>query len=105
MNLSFFGVYQMSRTRSHVVIARLDDSELQDFNYLLRSTGPEYYSNKSRAFRKVIKIATKLLREKRVEDGRRLFFEDDFRPARALRGPLSIEIEDESEIEDYEESP
>jgi hypothetical protein len=70
LNISSFGVYQMPRARPHVIIARLDDSELQDFNYLLHSTGPEWYLNKSRAFRKVLKLATDLLRERRAKEGR-----------------------------------
>lgn len=93
----------MSRARPHVVIARLDDSELRDFNYLLRSAGAGWCSNKSKAFRKVLKLATELLKEQRIEEGRRRFL-DDFHPARATRGSSSIEIEDESELMDYEES-
>lgn len=84
------------------MIARLDDSELRDFNYLLSSVGAGWCSNKSEAFRKVLKLATELLRKQRIEEGRIRFY-DDFRPARATRGPSSIEVEDESEL-DYEES-
>ena len=96
--------FTVVRSRPHVIIARLDDSELRDFNYLLGSVGARWCSNKSEAFRKVLKVATELLREMRVEEGRRLFFESDFRPAKAVRGSSSIEVEDESELEDYEES-
>ena len=56
----------MVRSRPHVVIARLDDSELKDFNYLLGSLDARRYFNNSEAFRKVLRLATELLRERRV---------------------------------------
>jgi len=85
------------------VIARLDDSELRDFNYLLGSVDVRYHYNKSKAFREVLRLSAELLREKRVLEGRKRFY-DDFHPARATRGSSSIEVKDESELDDYEES-
>lgn len=96
-------MFTVVRNRPHVVIARLDDSELRDFNYLLGSVDVGWCSNKSEAFRKVLRLATELLRERRVEEGRMRFF-DDFHPARATRGSSSIEVGDESEIWDHEDS-
>lgn len=85
------------------MISRLDDSELRDFNYLLGSVNVEWCSNKSEAFRKVLRLSAELLRERRVEEGRRRAFEYDFRPPKATRGPVSIEVEDPEDILDYEE--
>ena len=96
-------MFTVVRNRPHVVIARLDDSELRDFNYLLGSVDIRWCSNKSEAFRKVLRLATELLRERRVEEGRKLTFEYDFLPPKATRGPVSIEVEDPEDILDYEE--
>ncbi len=96
-------MFTLVRDRLHVVITRLDDTELKDFNYLLDSLDMGWCSNKSEAFRKVLRMSAELLRERRIEEGRRRLF-DNFQPPKINRGSSSIEVEGESEIADFEDS-
>jgi len=102
----------MVRSRSHVVIARLNDEELKLYNWLLRFVvGVTYSKNKSNAFRKLLRAMERLAREredkKREGKFQRYLSElewSDFQPPVATKGPPEVEVEGPDEIEILEEN-
>jgi len=95
-----------------VIIARLNDVELRIYERLLLSAaGVLWPRNKSRAFRKFLMVMDCIEKERaqKAREERRRRFEvsgmdlNDFKPPKATRGPVSIEIEDPEDLLDYEE--
>jgi len=102
----------MVRSRPHVVIARLNDRELELYNWLLRSVaGVTYSQNKSKAFRTFVKRMAEYVKKQKDNELRERYLKcltdsswPDFESPAATQGPLEIEVEGPEEVEALEET-
>lgn len=103
----------LPQARPHVVLARLNDEELEIYNWLLRSVaGVGYSRNRSKAFRTFLRRMAKYVsaREQKAKDLKENYLKylqdsswPDFESPVATKGPKEIEVGGPEEVEILEE--